>query len=384
MDITIQSLIDQLRDYTRNQNLTEARALRAINSACDFVFNHLGIPQLEKEQEVRFIENQHIYEAEEDFTEPVALYPADEDSVDERHFKWRPISEVRQKETDRTFSHFPATDGSWNLYIVGSNTIPSLVIDDFNFDNDVNWTPDNDADNVDTDNINYQFGVGCLIFDIDPALSGVDRATLERAVTPMDLDQYRDRGIFTAWVFLPVVADFDTISLTFGSAAADHYVITADTQADGSAFQVGWNELAWDWEDAVEVGNPDPSQITFWQFDFDYAPAYVGGNNYRIDELRLGVVDELTLRYYTRYKGQDSANNSLYDFTDPTDTLLWGNVDLALRNIIVAYAAIIINPQLLNDDVWVKEQYEMFSRTFKQKYPRKRIINKLFAPESPK
>jgi hypothetical protein len=154
------------------------------------------------------------------------------------------------------------------------------------------------------------------------------------------------------------------------------------TQEDASAFVVGWNQVAMPMSGVTvtTVGAPDITQIDWFKIDVDFTAGFIPTPGFRLNWLRLIVPDPLTLTYYTSYKGKNAAGTFIRDFTLATDTLLFGDMDTALKEIIAIQAAVLINPQLLVDDVAVRRSYLGFEKAFKQRYPRKRVKNLLADP----
>ncbi|MEM5784994.1 MAG: hypothetical protein QW469_00445 [Candidatus Aenigmatarchaeota archaeon] len=389
MTIIVNDIYNLIKDYCRHENLDENKAIRAINSACDIVFNQIGIPSQEKEYVFSFDESQTTYSLPTDFNEAISLRYEDDKLNRYGRFMMRPVEYLYEKigfvsSTTRLFG-IDSASGSWRLFVLAKNSKASLLIDAFDINNANNWTALNDAENISDDRNTYQEGVGSLSFDINPTSSGLYRATLKRVGTEFNLKEYQNNGIFKCWIYLPAVNGLTSISFNWGSSNSDYYKQTITTQQDGTAFEVGWNEIAFNWNGAVQLGSPDLYNInTFW-FDFDYEDTYVGGVNYRIDYLRIISPDNMILTYYTKYKGTDSEGTTYKEnFTALTDKLLIGDFDVGLTNIIAIYASLLLKPQLLQESNWIKEQYALYVKTYQKKYPRKRANNLLTIPSLPK
>lgn len=404
MAVPVSTVLQLVRDYSRNQSLTAARGIRAINSAYAAVMNALGLPGSEREFIIQFDETQPRYLLPVDYAEAISLgfngqygqnwdYPWRAGRIG--NFRYRPVellsnggwgygwygsSRWNLNWGTGVFGDYQAL-GFWQMYILGCNSLSPVVIDTFSSDNATNWTPTLDADNVTTDIYVYQYGGASLKFDIFQnvnqrgSLTSTNRGTFD-----FTSQQAATTALFKMWVYLPNVTDFDSISLNFGSSAGDYYKSTITTQEDASPFQVGWNQVAFPMDGATVVGSPDITQIDYFKLDFDFDVAYVPTDGFRLNWLRLIVPDPLTLTYYTSYKGKDSGGTFIRDFTADDDVFLFGDMDTALQEIVAIQAAVLLNPQLLVDDVAVRRSYQGFERLFKQRYPRKRIKNLLADP----
>lgn len=404
MAVPVSTVLQLVRDYSRNQALTEPRGIRAINSAYAMVMNVLGLPGSEREYIFQFDETQPRYVLPVDYAEAISLgfngnfgqnwdYPWRAGRIG--NFRYRPVellsnggwgygwygsSRWNLNWGSGVFGDYMAL-GFWQMYILGCNSLSPVGIDTFSSDNTINWLPTDDANNVTTDIFVYQYGGASLKFDIfqNVATRGTLTST-NRGTFDFTSQQAATTALFKMWVYIPNVTDFDSISLKFGSAPADHYVSTVTTQEDASPFVVGWNMVAFPMDGAVVIGTPDITQIDWFQVNFDYDALYVPTDGFRMSWLRLIVPDPLTLTYYTSYKGKETGGAFIRDFTDVTDTMLFGDMDSALQEVIAIQAAVLLNPQILVEDINVRRSYEQFTKIFKARYPRKRIKNLLADP----
>jgi hypothetical protein len=88
----------------------------------------------------------------------------------------------------------------------------------------------------------------------------------------------------------------------------------------------------------------------------------------------------MILQYYTKYKGKDSSGNYLTNFSDATNSFLFGDFNPEIGDILALHSAVILNPQLLVDDEYVRKLYQEYYTILVRKYPRKRMMNLLFDP----
>jgi hypothetical protein len=387
MSVTLNDIYSLVKDYSRNQNLDSSKFLRNVNMAVDFVFSHCGIPSQEKEYSFYFDEDQHTYSLPDDFGEPLMLRYDDDDLNEGARFSWKPPEFIYERvnlvtSDTRLYSHDSAS-GVWRLWVLAKNKVAPFLLDSFD-NSSANWTASNDATNVKNDTNTYKEGCGSMSFDINVGLSGLNRATLTATPSAWDLFDFVDKGYFKVWLYLPNVTNFTSVTFKWGSDDSNYFSRTVTAQEDGTAFAVGWNKLNFIWSGATQVGSPDVYNIDYFKFDFDYDAAYTGGSNYRLDYLRIVSPDLMILNYYTRYKGTTVGGTNLYDFTALTDKFYFDDFDVAVRDLIALYTAVLINPQILVDNEHVKEQYEYFYKILTKKYPRKRMINLVAEPSLPK
>lgn len=387
MSIAVSDAITKLKGYARNQNLEDARAITAIDSATAFVLNQIGAPGSEKEYSFDFDQDQVTYPLPVDFAEPISLRFKDDLLNQESKggdFRWKPPELLFKRvksvgPSTRLFSHYFG-GSSRVLYVLAKNSTASLSLDTFDRDNATYWIPSNDATNVGDDTNTFKEGSASLKFDITPAASGLDRATLLRTGLNFNLLPYANKGLFKCYVYLQSITNLISISFKWMSSASDYFLRSVTTQEDGSPFVVGWNSLSFVWDGATEVGSPNAAAIKRFQFDFDYTPDYAGGVNFRLDNLRLVVPDPMILQYYSAYKGTDNAGTPIFRFSSPTDLFAFGDYATEILELIALHAAVLLNPQLLVDNASVKAAYNDFLELVRRRYPRKRVMNLLAEP----
>lgn len=386
MSVTVADVIVPLKNYARNQNLTDARSISAINSAVRYVKTQAQLPGYEREYEFDYSDDLHIYLLPTGVDELNWLRYDDDDKNKRGRFSRRPSEYLFERfstqggET-RLFGWYNGNNLN-NLVVVALNTVSSLPIDSFDYDNATNWIATNDATNVRDDLITYKEGAGSLAFDVDVSSSVTNRATLTKTVSAYDLQPYIDKGHFRAWAYIPDVTNFTSISFSWGTDGSNYYKQTVTTAYDGSAFADGWQKLDLPWVGSTAVGSPDATNITKFWFDFDYAVGYTDEVDFRLDDLRLVTPDKMILNYTSRYVGKATGVGADLDaFTATTDEFYFGSYDPSLIEYVAVMAAVILNPQLLVDDKSVRDIYNAYNKSFKAKYPKKRTNNLLVDPK---
>ena len=383
MATSVGDLLPQIKDYIRNYNLDPTRAIRAIDQAADMVNSQLGLPSQERYYNFDFDQDQTTYALPAGFTEPVFLRYQDEEWNENNRFSYRPSEYIHERVNLVTSSTrlwgISAETGSWLLYVLAENTMAPMTIDTFDTDAS-SWVNTGDAGVPTNDIYVYKEGTASMVFPIH--VTGTS-AILTTTVTAEDLNTWLDIGHFKVWCYLDAVTHFTSVSFKWGTSASNYMLQTVTTQQDGTAFTVGWNQLDFLWSTATQVGTVDPHTITYYQFIFTYTALFAGGTTFRLDYLRVMKPDTLVLTHYTGYKGTTAGGVPLTKFTAASDLFAFDKFDVGLANLYAIYAAVIINPQILVDDVHAKEQYEVYSLEYKRKYPRKRTNNLLAIPNLP-
>ncbi len=161
-----------------------------------------------------------------------------------------------------------------------SDTVTVIATMD-SYDGDGTWTAAGDCNTVTTDTTTKRYDAGSVNFDI--AVTGTAGTMSNTGITQVDLTSEKDTGYFGCWVYLTVVTDFTSVTLNIGETlTSTDFELAITTQADGSAFQTGWNFLKWEWADMTENGSPDGT-IDEIRFTFTFGAGYAGGTDYRLD-----------------------------------------------------------------------------------------------------
>lgn len=170
--------------------------------------------------------------------------------------------------------------GIQNIY----NYIPdaiSIIHNMDTFDGNGTWIAGGDANTVVTDDINKKDLNGSVSFTI--TVVGTSAKIENTTMANVDLIDEKATGYFNFWVYLPVITNFTSVTLTLGNTLdAQDYEAVITSKIDGEAFIVGWNLLKVDWEDMTATGGPTGS-IEEIRVTFNYAVGFAGGAGFKVD-----------------------------------------------------------------------------------------------------
>jgi len=376
MSVAISDVAPLIRDYSRNQFLTDARVFRVATTAIRFLKEHMGLPGHEREHTFNFFDDDITFSLPTDWGEAISIRFDDDQLNSQQRFTYKPVEFLfeRVKAVDMTTRLWGVygAGGTLVAYVLAKNSTSGATIDTFDANDDTNWVASLDATNLHTDNLLFKEGAASLAFDVDVSSSGSNRATITSVankIGPFDLSALEDISYFKCWVYLPTVTSFTSISFTWGSSASNYWKQTVTAQEDGSAFKVGWNELSFQWNGATPSGSPDSTSVSYYVFDFDYAGAFADADGFHIDFLRVEKPDVMISTYYTTHVGKTSAGTYLDTFSATTDVFLF--TDPSLMELVALEAAKIVNPTLLVDDAAFKALYTDFWTLYSRKYPKK-------------
>lgn len=190
--------------------------------------------------------------------------------------------------------------GVKTMQINWSNARTSVIVNEADEieDNGV-WDVGGTASNLQNDNINYVSGNGSLSFNLasgtDPSHGYLENTTSQ----PVNLSAIVNQSVLFIYTYMPAAIDFESVELRWGSSPNDYYVQTATVTQQNTAFQDGWNLLAFPWVSASTVGTPDPSNLTYLRVTWNYDG--VQQTAVRLDNVVSNLASILNCAYYSKY-----------------------------------------------------------------------------------
>lgn len=163
-------------------------------------------------------------------------------------------------------------------------------------------------------------GSGSIEFDIVTTGDGIQNTTM----TALDLTDEDEVADIFVWMYFGTVPT--SVSALWGNdLTANYWTSTAQTtQADGTAFKVGWNLLKFSWSSATETGTVDPATIDA----FRITVASGAQNNVRVDNILFSIGRNFDIKYYSKYLIKNSAGTWISRTTDDGDILVLDNDSL--------------------------------------------------------
>lgn len=180
------------------------------------------------------------------------------------------------------------------------------------------WVATDDAFNIQDDSIRYIVGGGSLQFDT--SVGGTEASVENTSVaSALDLSSFigADTGIYM-FVDIPDATNLTGFRIRFGVDATNYFEATVTQTADGFDFTKGFNRLNFKLDTLATVGAPDPTSINYLQFTVQKTAAKIAATGWRINGAVVGVSENYTLSYYTRYIWKD--DNDRYKELPETDT----------------------------------------------------------------
>lgn len=235
------------------------------------------------------------------------------------------------------------------------------------------WEAFGDAINVEADNNNFVEGSGSIKFDISAA-AGTTAGIVNSTLNPVDLSGFfkgSSNGI--AWAYVVSTTGLTSYTIRYGSDASNYYTKTVTTQADGTAFVVGWNLLNFDLATFTTVGTPVETAMDYSTIFMNKLTSKVSEVGYRFDYLCLRTGEINNLYYYSKYGWQSNTGAWKENSTTSTDFL---NCDTDEYEIILTKCAELAADEVDEDKVSQKQEarYKQLKKAYEMTSPSEALI----------
>lgn len=153
-----------------------------------------------------------------------------------------------------------------------------------------------------------------LKFDVVASGDGVQNTTLDA----LDLTNEAGQADFFVWLYFPTVSALTSVQARWGNdVTANYWQSTAQTaQADGTAFQVGWNLVRFSWAAATETGTVNEAAIASFRIIVNSTDAI---SDIRVDNVIVSLGSIFDIKYYGAYMFRTAAGTWIRRPTVDTD-----------------------------------------------------------------
>lgn len=198
------------------------------------------------------------------------------------------------------------------------------------FDSITGWTAVGDAENIDRDTTDFITRNASLSFDISSA-GGTTAGVENSSVTNIDLTEYlKGNGTVTVWVKIASITGLTNYKMRLGSSSGNYYEKTTTTQADGTAFVVGWNLLKFDMTSLTTVGTPVDTTCVYAALYMTKDGSKISETGYKFDDMVLHNGEISNIFYYSGYGWQTSGGTYIKNSTLDSDILNAGEEEYEL------------------------------------------------------
>jgi hypothetical protein len=256
------------------------------------------------------------YSLPTDYKKTVDLYPqADRSSLDRGSRVFAEPFDAEKLTTDRRIS-IEGNEGSKIIRINWRVRTPKVLNTNDSLTGNGTWSAVGSATGVATDTIYKYSGGGSIKFNLVSTGDGIQNTTM----TAVDLTSEDEVATVVVPVYLPSTSGLTSISARWGNDLTTNYwsSVAQTTQADGTAFRVGWNIISFPWSTATETGTVTPSTIDSFRITF---AATSGISKIRVDNILFSIGFPFDIKYYSQYLFKNSSGTYLSQPTADTDTV---------------------------------------------------------------
>jgi len=209
------------------------------------------------------------------------------------------------------------------------------------------WIPVGTASPIVQDLLVMMDGTASLETTINASGDGISNIGLNQ----FDLTTWDEEAEFFAFVYIPdavSLANWTSVTAYVGNdLTANYWTLPAATaQFDGTAFQIGWNLIGFNWALAAQTGTVNPATLTAFKLTFQTAGVMT---NIRIDNISASLGTMFEMKYYSKYGIILSGSNAWANITESDDDNIVFDEDSI--NILIHEAIINVAQQLEGEDM---------------------------------
>ena len=234
-----------------------------------------------------------------------------------------------------------------------------------------NGTWSGTATNLSIDNVNYAAGSGSLTFNLTATASSYVETTIP---TGIDLTAHENQSVMFFWVYLPVAANFTSVSLRWGSDSSNYWDTgnISTTQSD-TVFQNGWNLISFPWVDSSTTGSPDVTSVTYMRVTYNTNGTAQTGVKLNEIVSRLGEIVQVL--YYSKYMFRDSSTGAFQETVTDDSNLI--NLETESYNLLLNLVALycvqqVFDGSMANDLAFYQTQYDKSLKRYQSLYKSQR------------
>lgn len=317
MSYTINELEDHLTGMGHGSSLAKIRNKYAlyervannIKSKVDIVTSIRTAPLTQAVHD-----NQALYAVPSDYGKIIDLYPSGNRTA--RDFAQRTsgvTASLLRQIKDKQIA-IESRDGARVLLIDWAGKTPKTLAD---MNSTSGWSAITGASGLELDTQYAISGGKSLKFDLDTTGGGLKNTTL----TALDVSDWDEEADVFMWIYLSSVSNLTSIQARWGNDLIANYweSIAVTTQADSTAFQVGWNLVKFSWASATETGTVDATLINAFQFILNTTGAI---SNVRVDNVVTSLGSVFETKYYSGFLFKNTAGTWIKRPTTDTDSIM--------------------------------------------------------------
>lgn len=228
------------------------------------------------------------------------------------------------------------------------------------------WSAVGSATGLKANTIFKVSGNASIEFDVVASGDGIKNSDMT-AIDLTDEDEVADGFV---WVYLGSIANLTSISGVWGNDLTTNYWTSQaqTTQADGTAFKVGWNLIKFPWATATETGTVDPVTVD----SFKLTLATVGAiSNVRVDNIIFSIGRAFDIKYYSKFIIKNTAGTWITRTTSDEDIVVLDNDEIQIYHLecLIAAAQQIEGVDSVFDINFARGELETLYKKYRVEHP---------------
>src|SRR4030067_1483992 len=265
-------------------------------------------------------DNLYIYSLPSDFNSLIDLYPqSNRTSVDQGT---RILSERfdLKKNLENRMVSIESAEGSKIIKINWKVRSPKTLHTMDSYNGNGTWSAVGTASGIVTDTIYRYSGGGSVRFDLAATGDGIQITDM----SAVDLSDEEEIADIIIPIYFGSVSALTSITGIWGNNLTSAYWtgVAQTTQADGTAFRVGWNIIKIPWSTATETGTVDPATID----SFKLTIASTGSiSDIRVDNIQFAIGYPFDIKYYSKFLFKNTSGTWISRPTSDEDSVVLDN-----------------------------------------------------------
>jgi hypothetical protein len=304
------------------------------------------------------------YALPSDFKKPIDLYPQDSRYAGDKAGRRFAESFDLSKALEEKQISIESSEGTKIMRINWKSRQGKVLHDMNSLTSNGTWGAVGSATGLEADTIFKVSGSASIKFDLVADDDGIQNTSMDAVDMTLE-DEIAD--VFVS-VYLPSVPT-DVTAVWGNDLTTNYWTSTAQTtQADGTAFRVGWNILKFSWASATETGTVDPTLIGSFKITVGNATAI---SNIRIDNIIFSIGRNFDLKYYSKYLIKNSSGTWITRSTDDGDTIVLDNdeIQIYLLECLIATAQQLQTKSIAIDITFAKNELVELYEKYKEEHP---------------
>lgn len=234
------------------------------------------------------------------------------------------------------------------------------------------WSPLISASALTANNVNYVANGGSLQFNTAAGGLDVFSQLVNSTMNALDLSAQLNQSTMFLWTWLPQASVLYDVTLRWGSSSTNYYQRTVSVTQANTAFQDGWNQLAFDWKGSTVVGTPNAAAIDYVLVEWHTNGTLGAQTSVLLNNITCQMGQILNYLYYSKYMFRDAITGAYQETVSDTSNLI--NLDTESYNIMMYQTSLLAFQQQNGknaapvDIPFMQKQYDDAVTKYKARY----------------